>query len=140
MDLFTLSAKLQLDKKEYESGLNEAESNAYSKGQAIGTGLRGVANVFGKAIVGMTKLTVAGIAGASTAVGALVKKSIQEYAEYQQTLGGVQKLYGTAGMSIEQYADSVGKSVEEIRGKYAELTKAQDMVLQKLHMLLVLKS
>lgn len=129
MDLFKLSAKLVLDKSEYDKGINDAESKAYKTGQAIGTGLQGIGGAFGKAITGIAKVTVAGIAMASTAVGALVKQSVSEYAEYQQTLGGVQKLYGTAGMSIEQYAESVGKSVDEVKGKYAELTKAQEMVL-----------
>jgi len=129
MDLFKLAAKLVLDKSEYDKGINDAESKAYKTGQAIGTGLQGIGGAFGKAITGIAKVTVAGIAMASTAVGALVKQSVSEYAEYQQTLGGVQKLYGTAGMSIEQYAESVGKSVDEVKGKYAELTKAQEMVL-----------
>ncbi len=129
MNLFTLFAKLILDKSEYDKGLNDAESKAYKTAQAVGTGMQGIGGAFGKAISGLTKITVAGIAMASTATGALVKKSVSEYAEYQQTLGGVQKLYGTAGMSIEQYAESVGKSVDEVKGKYAELTKAQEMVL-----------
>lgn len=130
MDLFNLSAKLVLDKKEYDQGIDDAESKAYKTGEAIGTGMKGIGSAFGSAITGLAKLTVAGIAAAGTAVGALVKQSVQEYAEYQQTWGGVQKLYGTAGMSVEQYAESVGKSVDEVRGKYNELTQAQDMVLK----------
>lgn len=119
MDLFKLSAKLQLDKSEYDNGLNEAESGAYRAGQAIGTGLKAVGT-----------MAVAGLAAATTAVVGLVKKSVSEYAEYEQLLGGVKKLYGTAGMSVEEYAKSVGKSVDEVQAKYNELTQAQDLVLE----------
>ena len=119
MDLFKLSAKLQLDKSEYEQGLDDAESGAYRAGQHIGTGLKAVGT-----------MAAAGFAAATTAVVGLVKQSVSEYAEYEQLLGGVKKLYGTAGMSIDEYAKSVGKSVNEVKDKYAELTKAQDLVLK----------
>lgn len=119
MDLFKLSAKLQLDKTEYEQGLDDAESGAYRAGQHIGTGLKAVGT-----------MAAAGFAAATTAVVGLVKQSVSEYAEYEQLLGGVKKLYGTAGMSIDEYAKSVGKSVNEVKDKYAELTKAQDLVLK----------
>ena len=119
MDLFTLSAKLQLDKSDYEQGLDDAESGAYRAGQHIGTGLKAVGT-----------MAAAGFAAATTAVVGLVKQSVSEYAEYEQLLGGVKKLYGTAGMSIDEYAKSVGKSVNEVKGKYSELTKAQDLVLK----------
>ena len=119
MDLFALKAKLTLDKSEYDKGLDDSESKAYKIGQGIGTVLNKTA-----------KLTAAGMAAATTAVAGLIKQSVSEYAEYQQLLGGVQKLYGTAGMSAEEYAKSVGKSVDEIQGDYDKLTQAQDLVLK----------
>lgn len=119
MNLFTVAAELILNKKQYEEGLNEAESETSSKGNRIGTGLKAVG-----------AMAAAGFAVATTAVVGFVKQSVSEYAEYEQLLGGVKKLYGTAGMSIDEYAKSVGKSVSEVEGKYAELTKAQDLVLK----------
>jgi phage-related protein len=119
VDLFTLSAKLQLDKDDYDKGLDDAESKAYKVGQGIGSFINTVG-----------KVSIAGLTAAVGAVASLVKKSVSEYAEYQQLWGGVQKLYGTAGMSVEEYAQSVGKSVDEVKGKYDELTQAQDMVLK----------
>lgn len=115
---YELMATLGLDKTNYENGLNEAEGYATQKGSKIG----GIFSAVGKA-------TVAGLAVSTAAVGALVKASVSEYANYEQLVGGVSKLYGTAGMSIEDYAKSVGKSTEDIKGKYDELTKAQDLVM-----------
>lgn len=78
-------------------------------------------------------LKIAGIA-AFTAVAAAVvgfaKQAFDAYAQYEQLAGGVSKLYGTAGKSIEEYAASVGKSVGEVEGEYNRLQAAQDLVFQ----------
>lgn len=78
-------------------------------------------------------LKIAGIA-AFTAVAAAVvgfaKQAFEAYAQYEQLAGGVSKLYGTAGKSIEEYAASVGKSVSEVEGEYNRLQSAQDLVFK----------
>lgn len=78
-------------------------------------------------------LKIAGIA-AFTAVAAAVvgfaKQAFDAYAQYEQLAGGVSKLYGTAGKSIEEYAASVGKSVSEVEGEYNRLQAAQDLVFK----------
>ena len=78
-------------------------------------------------------LKIAGIA-AFTAVAAAVvgfaKQAFEAYAQYEQLAGGVSKLYGTAGKSIEEYAASVGKSVSEVEGEYNRLQAAQDLVFK----------
>ena len=119
MNVFNLAASLTLDKKNYEDGLNQAESQANNSGSKIG----GIFKALGAA-------TVAGLGASAVAVGKLLKDSVTAYAEYEQLVGGVQKLYGTAGMSVEEYAKSVGKSVDDVKGKYDELTTAQDLVMK----------
>lgn len=119
MNVFNLAASLTLDKKNYEDGLNQAESQANKLGGKIG----GIFKALGTA-------TVANIGASTAAVGKLLKDSVTAYAEYEQLVGGVQKLYGTAGMSVEEYAKSVGKSVNEVKGKYDELNNAQDLVMK----------
>ena len=78
-------------------------------------------------------LKIAGIA-AFTAVAAAVvgfaKQAFEAYAQYEQLAGGVSKLYGTAGKSIEEYAASVGKSVSDVEGEYNRLQAAQDLVFK----------
>ena len=119
MNVFNLAASLTLDKKNYEDGLNQAESQANKLGGKIG----GIFKALGTA-------TVASLGASTAAVGKLLKDSVTAYAEYEQLVGGVQKLYGTAGMSVEEYAESVGKSVNEVKGKYDELNNAQDLVMK----------
>lgn len=74
-----------------------------------------------KAIEGMQQL-------ASMVVDA-GKEAVSSYADYEQLIGGVETLFGTGGIySVEEYAKSVGKSVDEAQGEFEKLIEAQDEV------------
>jgi len=118
VDLFTLSAKLQLDKSNYEQGLRDSESMASKTGGAI-SGVLGAS----------AKIAAAGIVATTTAIGGLVKSSVDAYADYEQLVGGVETLFGTGGKSLEEYAQSVGKTVNEVREEYTMMQEAQSEVL-----------
>jgi hypothetical protein len=121
--LFEMSAILRLDHSAYDRDLHSVESETNSVGSKLG-------NIFSKlGTVGKVGLTALG--ASFTAVSAAVGKSIKEYADYEQLWGGVQKLYGNAGKSIEEYAKSVGKSVDDVRGEYSNLEKAQNLMLKQ---------
>jgi phage-related protein len=60
----------------------------------------------------------------------LVSKSVGAFADYEQLTGGVETLFGASGRSVEEYAQSVGKSVSDIQGKYDSLMSAQNAVLE----------
>ena len=119
MNLLGLVAKLSLDKSTYEMGLEEAKSEASGLGDKIKGGLSVAA-----------KATTAAVAAASGAVVKLTSDSVRGFADFQQNVGGVQKLYGNMGMSVEEYAASVGKSVDEVQEEYNTLEQAQNMVLE----------
>ena len=119
MNVFDLAAKITLDDKEYNSKLDSAFDKLSSVGSKISSGLATAAKV-GAAAVG----------AAATAVGALAVQSVSAYSEYEQMVGGVNKLYGNMGMSLEDYAKSQGKTTEEVKGQWENLEKAQTMVLQ----------
>jgi len=118
---FEMAAILRLDKSQFDRELNGAENSAESGGSKIG-------NIFSK-LGTVGKVGLAALGASFAAVSAAVTKSIKEYADYEQLWGGVQKLYGTAGKSIEEYAKSVGKSVDDVRGEYGNLEKAQNLML-----------
>jgi phage-related protein len=120
MDLFNLSAKLTLDKSEYENGLNDAEGQAKRGGSKIGSALKGLGVAAG-----------AGIVAAGAAVGKLTMDAVNAYGEYEQLVGGVETLFGAGGKSLEEYAESVGKSTDEASAKYDDLLKAQEFVLNR---------
>ena len=72
----------------------------------------------------------AGAAAAGAAVVAVGKEAFDMYADYEQLVGGVETLFGAGGKSVEDYAESVGKSVNAIRGEYDSLIAAQSAVMQ----------
>lgn len=84
----------------------------------------------GKAVAGVAKIGAAATAAAAGAAVAIGTAAVNSYAEQEQLWGGVQKLYGAAGMSLEEYAQSVGQSVDEAKGKYDELRQAEELVAQ----------
>ena len=99
-------------------GLGRESDNAGGKLEKLGS----IAKAAGAAIA-------ASLAAAGTAVVGLVKSAVDAYANYEQLVGGVETLFGTGGQSIEEYAQSVGKSVDEVKDDYAKLESAQTTVL-----------
>lgn len=83
-----------------------------------------------KAFSIVSKASLAATAAAVAGVYKLTKAAVSGYAEYEQLVGGVETLFGTGGMSLEEYAASVGKTVDEVADKYDELTLAQNTVLE----------
>lgn len=74
------------------------------------------------------KVAAAGIGVATTAVGALAKAAVSSYADYEQLVGGVETLFGAGGKTLEEYAGSVGKTVEDAKAEYQKLLTAQEDV------------
>lgn len=114
----TANAELNKMQNELEETNKAAESG--------GKGLSGFLNV-AKA-VGTSLAAVVGAVG--TAAVALSKKVIEGYGDYEQLVGGIETLFGTGGMSIKEYAKSVGKSTKEVAKEYSQLQEAESVALQ----------
>lgn len=129
-DFMKLKASLSLDSDQYEKGLSRSEK---------------LAKGFGKAF----KVSAVAIGAAASAVGVLVKKSIDAYGEYEQLAGGIKKLYGeatddmmeyaskayeTAGMSANQYMQNVtgfsAALLNSVKGDSKEAAKIADMAMK----------
>ena len=82
----------------------------------------------------IAKTGMAAVAGAITAatgaMAALGAKAVAAYADYEQLTGGVATLFGAQEMSLDEYAKSVGKSVDAVRKDYDNLIAAQNDVMQ----------
>ena len=106
--------------------MNESMKDATNSASKMSSVMKGI----GSSAIKVGKgLAVAG-AAAATAVTALVSKSVDAFADYEQLTGGVETLFGAGGRSVEEYAQSVGKSVSDIQGKYDSLMSAQNVVLE----------
>lgn len=118
MDLLNLRALLTLDKSQYERSLGEAEGDA-----------KGFGSKFKSAMKTTAKAGAAAMGAAAGAVALLGKSSISAYADTEQLVGGVQKLYGNMGLSVEEYAKTVGKSVSEVNSAWKRNEQAQQIVM-----------
>lgn len=81
-------------------GVGDGASAADSKlGSFVGKGLAGA----GKALVGFT-------VAAAAAGGALALNVVKQFSEYQQNVGGIEKLFGSSATQMEKYAADAYKT------------------------------
>lgn len=113
MNLFDLFARITLDTSDYDSGLDEASRNTESFADKLKTGLATAA-----------KVGAAALTAAATGVAALTKASIDQYAEYEQLVGGVDTLFKDASDTIQQYASNAYKTAGVSANTYMEQATA----------------
>lgn len=137
MDVFDLVAKIRLDSSEYESGIGKAKGTFSSLATGVKSGLATVAKVGAAAVT-------AGVAG----VAALTKMGVEGYAQYEQLTGGVETLfkesqnivmgyaenaYKTAGMSANQYMETVtsfsASLIQSLDGDTAKAAEVGNMAI-----------
>jgi hypothetical protein len=116
--VFELFAKLGLDSSEYENGLGEAKTEANSVMDVISQGFKTAAGI-GAAAIGV----------ATTAVGTLGMQAVKSYSNYEQLVGGIETLFGTQGMTLQQYADKQGKTIDEVKDDYQMLSATEKAVI-----------
>ena len=137
MDVFDLVAKIRLDSSEYEEGVGKAKGTFSTLASGVGNGLATVAKVGAAAVA-------AGVAG----VTALTKMGVDGYAQYEQLAGGVETLfkesqsavmgyaenaYKTAGMSANQYMETVtsfsASLIQSLDGDTAKAAEVGNMAI-----------
>ena len=89
-----------------------------------------VTDTFGKAASVAAKGVAAGVAAVTAATGAITKSSLDAYGAYEQNVGGIQKLFGNMGKSLDEYAELTGNAVDAVAQKWGVLEQSQNMVLQ----------
>lgn len=58
------------------------------------------------------------------------KQAFTSYGEMQQLIGGVETLFGTKGAkTVEEYAEMVGKSVNDVKDEFNTLMQSQNQVI-----------
>lgn len=95
---------------------------------SITSALGGEASSAGQSIGGKLVNTIKGVI-ASAGIGAALGKALTEGAALEQSLGGIETLFGAGGRTIEQYAASVGKSVADVTEKYNSLMRSQETMI-----------
>ena len=89
---------------------------ASSAGESAGT-------LLGTKLVGTLKKVIA-----AAGIGKIISDSLNFGGALQQSIGGIETLFGAGGRSIEEYAQSMGKSMDAVKDEYASLMQSQQTV------------
>lgn len=115
-----------------EADLNKTEQEMQNLGKTTketGDGFtvfKGILANLGTQAINSAINGIKSLGGALISIG---KDAITSYADFEQLQGGVETLFGAGGKSVEEYAKSVGKSVDEVQGEYDKLMTAQQNVM-----------
>ena len=114
MNLLDLMVKVGVD--------DQASGRVAEIGGSVASGLGSAAAAGLKAFAAIG----AAAAGATTVIA---KQALDAYSAYEQNVGGIQKLFGNMGKSVEDYAALTGQSVDECRDRWQVLEDSQSKVL-----------
>lgn len=126
MEIFKLFGSIGIKNQEANKAIDETTGKAegsVGKFSAVFGKIGKLAAVAGKAIA-------SGLAIGAVAIAGLTGVATKHFANYEQLVGGVETLFGAGGKSLEEYAQSVGQTVEDAQGKYNALMSAQDEVMK----------
>lgn len=122
INLFDLYAKITLDTSGYENGLDNVSGKASGFADKLKSGLATAA-----------KVGAAALTAAATGMAALTKASIDQYAEYEQLVGGVDTLFKTASDKVQEYAANAYKTAGMSANEYMDtVTSFSASLLQSL--------
>ena len=97
-------------------GFNDAGEGAVKFGDLL------KANILGDAIVGGVKALGSAIKSIGSAFVDMGKQAVSGYADFEQLYGGIETLFGTGNLpSLEDYAKSIGKGVDQVENEYWKL-------------------
>ena len=115
-ELFKLLGTIAIDNSEANKALDETSS----KGEQSESKLSSAFTKIGGAAVKVGKAIVSGLAVGAAGVAALVGKSVQSYAEYEQLVGGVDTLFKKSSEQVQKYAQNAYKTAGMSANDYME--------------------
>ena len=139
MNVFELMAKISLDTSEYEKNLNEAKEAGSTEGQnvgeAIGKGVdSGASTGIGSLVKKIAKIggSVYGLKKAADFVFNIGKQAFDQYADYEQLVGGVETLFNSdeTFANYKQQMLDAGMSIGQINRELADMKSGSDIVLE----------
>lgn len=123
MELFKIFGTIALKgKDQFNDDVDESSGKAEKFAGKLGNGLATAAKI-GAAAVGAT----------ATAIGALTKTALDNYAEYEQLVGGVETLFKDSADVVMQYANNAYKTAGLSANEYMDtVTSFSASLLQSL--------
>ena len=114
MELFKIFGTIAVRSEEAEDGMNKAKNKAKDTASSMEKSF----DKIGKAALKVGKVIATGLAAGSAAVGALAKKAIDSYAEYEQLVGGSKLMFGEAYDFIANKAKNAYATVQMSQNDY----------------------
>lgn len=111
--------KNEAELRKQTTALNDLESETKKAGNATGE-TSGKLSKLGEVAKGAAKAALAAVGATAAAVGALVKQAVESYAEYEQLVGGVDTLFGSASAEVQKKADNAYKTAGMSANEYME--------------------
>ncbi len=111
------------------SELGEETKNAGKNAEEASGGYTVFKNVLANLASSGIQAAISGLKNLGSAVLNVGKQAIEAYSAFEQAKGGIDTLFGNGDLTIEEYAAKMGKSVDQVRDKYNQLTDAQNTML-----------
>ena len=111
--------KNEVELRKHTTALNDLDSETKKAGNATDE-TSGKFSKLGEVAKGAAKVALAAVGATAAAVGALVKQAVESYAEYEQLVGGVDTLFGSASAEVQKKADNAYKTAGMSANEYME--------------------
>ena len=120
-------AKKELD--DYSASVSKAGKNSDSASKGVGN----FASKLGKGIATAGKIGVAAVGAAAAGITALTTAAVNNYAEYEQLVGGVETLFKGSADKVQEYAANAYKTAGMSANEYmSTVTSFSASLLQSL--------
>ena len=105
--------EVQKEAEQSEKALDDCNKeieDTGKKAEKSGNGLANFAGKLGKGLATAAKIGGAAVGAAAAGIAALTKSAVENYAEYEQLVGGVETLFNESADRVKQYANEAYKS------------------------------
>lgn len=128
--------EVQKEAEQADSALddcNEEIEDTGEKAEKSGNGLANFAGKLGKGLATAAKIGAAAVGLAAAGITALTTAAVNNYAEYEQLVGGVETLFGQSADAVMKYADNAYKTAGLSANEYMNtVTSFSASLLQSL--------
>lgn len=111
MELFKIFGRIAVNNEEAHKELDNTTGKAKEASEKMGKFFGSVAKTVGKA-------SLAAIGAAATGITALTKSAVENYAEYEQLVGGAELMFGEAFSFIEEKSKNAYSTVQMSQNDY----------------------
>lgn len=126
-------SKMRIEINNTNTSLNETAKELEDTGAKADEAANGGWTIFKSVLADLAtdviRSAIDGLKQLGAAAIDLGKDAIASYADYEQLVGGVETLFGTGGLSAEEFAEKIGVAVEDVDYYMAMYERANEKVL-----------